>query len=290
LSSEALLRELHSQLTPGQFEIFLSVLLSEMGFSEVSVTGRSGDRGIDLQATWTELNVPGLEVELPFKVQAKRYSPSTTLTPRYVRELRGTLGPGEWGLLITTARASSGTHEEGLSDRSRVISIIDGPSLIDLCKKYRVGMKPHYVIDLSSIQEEEVTPPTVVVPEITTQQILKESLQEDFSRIGTSSIYQSQSKTVIARYSQRYDRPDINYWYGTTAKDLERVPRYRRKVYSMTSQGLDLLNCTGDSLNQIYKKLSVKFTLEANLQKVMRKDNQSLPHTQRISGSAPENV
>ncbi len=53
-----------------------------------------------------------------------------------------------------------------------------------------------------------------------------------------------------------------------------------RKVYSLTSQGLDLLNCTGDSLNQIYKKLSVKFTPEANLQKGIRKENLPLPHTQ----------
>ena len=52
-----------------------------------------------------------------------------------------------------------------------------------------------------------------------------------------------------------------------------------RKVYSMTSQGLDLLNCTGDSLNQIYRKLSVKFTLDGHLQKGMRKDNQPLPRT-----------
>ena len=52
-----------------------------------------------------------------------------------------------------------------------------------------------------------------------------------------------------------------------------------RKVYSMTSQGLDLLNCTGDSLNQIYKKLSVKFTLETNLQKGMRRKNRPFPHT-----------
>ena len=52
-----------------------------------------------------------------------------------------------------------------------------------------------------------------------------------------------------------------------------------RKVYSMTSQGLDLLNCTGDSLNQIYRKLSVKFTLDGHLQKGMRKDIQPLPRT-----------
>jgi len=63
-----------------------------------------------------------------------------------------------------------------------------------------------------------------------------------------------------------------------------------RKVYCLTSQGLDLLNYTGDSLNQIYKKLSVKFTLEEHLQKGMRKDNQPLPHNQRILVSAPENI
>lgn len=53
-----------------------------------------------------------------------------------------------------------------------------------------------------------------------------------------------------------------------------------RKVYSLTSQGLDLLNCTGDSLNQIYKKLSVKPTLEGIPQKGMSKDNQPLLRTQ----------
>ena len=63
-----------------------------------------------------------------------------------------------------------------------------------------------------------------------------------------------------------------------------------RKVYSMTSLGIDMLNCTGDSLNQIYKKLSVKFTLEEHLQKGMRKENQPLPHTQRMLGSTSESV
>ncbi len=63
-----------------------------------------------------------------------------------------------------------------------------------------------------------------------------------------------------------------------------------RKVYSLTSQGLDMLNCTGDSLNQIYKKLNVKFTPEVNLQKGMSKDNLPLPHTRRMLGSASESV
>ena len=91
MSSEGLLKELYSQLSPEQFERFLSILLNEMGFSDVTVSGRSGDKGIDLQATWTETNVPGLEVDLAFKIQAKRFRPRSALNPRYVRELRGTL-------------------------------------------------------------------------------------------------------------------------------------------------------------------------------------------------------
>ena len=42
-----------------------------------------------------------------------------------------------------------------------------------------------------------------------------------------------------------------------------------RKVYSVTNQGSDLLNHTGDSLNRIYRKLTTgfgKFTFEDYLQ------------------------
>jgi len=39
-----------------------------------------------------------------------------------------------------------------------------------------------------------------------------------------------------------------------------------RKMYSITPQGSDLLNYTRDSLNQIYRKLTDKFTLEEHLQ------------------------
>jgi len=39
-----------------------------------------------------------------------------------------------------------------------------------------------------------------------------------------------------------------------------------RKVYSITPQGSNLLNCTEDSLNLIYRKLTSKFTLERHLQ------------------------
>lgn len=221
-----MITDLYDQISAEQFENFLSILLDEMGFSDVAVTGRSGDRGIDLEATWTQKNVPGLEVDLAFKIQAKRFKPSSTLNPRYVRELRGTLASGEWGLLITTARVSSKTRQDGLNDSSRVISIIDGQSLIELCKKYGVGVKTDYHIDLSFLEEKEITPEVPEVSEKTPQAMLTETLGEDFRRLGTSPIYKSESKTVIARSSKYYTRKGVNYWYGTKAVDMDRVKKY----------------------------------------------------------------
>ena len=220
------MKDLHSQLSPGQFEIFLSRLLDEMGFSDVEVTGRVGDRGIDLKAIWTQKSVPGLEVDLFFKIQAKRYSPSTTINPRYVRELRGCIGSGEWGLLITTARASDNTRKEGLSDASRIISVIDGQGLIDLCKEFGVGIKTNYMIDLSFLDEEDATPELPEISEKTPKEMLTETLGEEFSRLGTSPIYKSETKTVIARTSKRYEQKYAGYWYGTKAVDLIRVKKY----------------------------------------------------------------
>lgn len=147
-------------------------------------------------------NVPGLEVDLAFKIQAKRLKPSSTLNPKYVRELRGTLGSGDWGLLITTAKVSSKTRQEGLSDSSRVISIVDGQSLIDLLNRYDVGVKTNYQIDLSFLEMEETPSEVPGASEITPQEMLSESLREDFRRLGTSPIYKSQSKIVIARSSK----------------------------------------------------------------------------------------
>jgi hypothetical protein len=243
LSSTSLITDLYEQISPAQFEKFLSILLDEMGFSDVAVTGRSGDRGIDLEATWTQKNVPGLEVDLAFKIQAKRLKPSSTLNPRYVRELRGTLASGEWGLLITTAKISSKTRQEGLNDSSRVISIIDGQGLIELCTKYGVGVKTNFSIDLSVLDAGEISPEVPEVSEKTPQEMLTQTLGEEFRRLGTSPIYKSESKTVIARSSKYYNRKDDNYWYGTKAVDMERVKKYgvSHFAYICSTKGVVLI-------------------------------------------------
>ena len=226
MSKNILLNDLYSQLSPDQFEKFLSKLLEEMGFSDITITGRSGDRGIDLEGTWTQKTVPGLEIDLAFKIQSKRYQPTKTINPKYVRELRGCLRSGEWGLLITTAKTSSNTRREGLSDSSRIISVYDGKDLIDLCKEFGVGIKTNYEIDLSFLKEGEITPEVTEFSDKTTQEVLSEILNEDFVRLGSSPIYKSKTKMVIARTSKTYYRKTTMYWYGTTAVDLIRVKKY----------------------------------------------------------------
>ena len=220
------MNDLYSQLSPDQFEKFLSKLLEEMGFSDILLTGRSGDRGVDLKATWTQKTVPGLEVDLAFKIQAKRHQPSKTLNPKYVRELRGCLGSGEWGLLITTAKISSNTRMDGLSDASRMISVYDGKDLIELCKEFGVGIKKKYEIDLSLLNDEEIIPEIPEISEKTTQEVLSEMLNENFVQLGTSPIYKSKTKIIIARTSRSYKQKTTNYWYGTKAIDLIRVKKY----------------------------------------------------------------
>lgn len=246
--NERLLRDLYSQLSPQEFEQFLSVLLNAMQFSDVRITGRSGDRGIDLEATWTQGNIPGLQIDLPFKIQAKRYSPTSTLSPRYVRELRGSLMAGDWGLLITTGRVTNATLQERFVDPTRMVSIIDGNKLIELCKNFEIGVKREYSVDLSAIViEEQPLPPQVAEPGARSiQEMLIETLDEQFVRIGTSSIYKSPTRTVIARISQRYDRTDSNYWYGTTPKDLERIREFRvtHFAYVFSNVGVMLIPTT----------------------------------------------
>ena len=110
------LQELHDNLSPAEFERLVHVLLEGMEFVEIRHTGKSGDEGVDLQAVWNQVQVPELDIDLHFVIQVKRFNTEITLNPRLVRELRGSLKPGEWGLLITSARVSPQTRQSGLKD------------------------------------------------------------------------------------------------------------------------------------------------------------------------------
>jgi len=65
---------------------------------------------------------------------------------------------GQRGILITTARVSTRTiEEEALKDQSRIILVIDGDRLIELCKHNKIGLIEKYDIDEDYFSKVEVT-------------------------------------------------------------------------------------------------------------------------------------
>lgn len=143
-----LLRQLYSNTSPKGFEILIKDLLESIGFDDIEVTGRTGDSGIDLTAILRKSEIPGIDTSVACIVQAKRYQPNQTLNPKIVRELRGSMLSGQRGILITTARVSPKTIEtEALKDMSRIVLVIDGERLIELCKNKHIGVLEKYTID-----------------------------------------------------------------------------------------------------------------------------------------------
>lgn len=129
-----LLTVLQTKLTPAQFERLTQRLLRESGFSEVEVTGRSGDSGIDGQG----LLKMGL---LSFKVifQCKRYQGS--VGPGEIRDFRGAMqGRAEKGLFVTTGSFTRSAREEGRRDGAPPVDLIDGDELCQLLKQLKLGV------------------------------------------------------------------------------------------------------------------------------------------------------
>jgi restriction system protein len=122
-------------LDPAAFERLAQRLLREAGFVNVTVTGRSGDGGIDGVGVY-RLSL----VSFPVYVQCKRYSGS--VGPGAVRDFRGAMeGRGEKGLLITTASFSRDAQSEATRDGARPIELIDGDRLCDLLREYGLGVE-----------------------------------------------------------------------------------------------------------------------------------------------------
>ena len=101
-------------LSPNGFERLSQRLLREAGFTQVVVTGQSGDGGIDGHGT---LQINPL---VSFKVlfQCKRYTKS--VSPSHVRDFRGAMaGRADKGIIITTGSFTAEARREASRDGER---------------------------------------------------------------------------------------------------------------------------------------------------------------------------
>lgn len=124
-------------LAPAGFERLAQRLLREAGFTQVTVTGQSGDGGIDGFGT---LQINHL---VSFKVlfQCKRYAKS--VSPSHVRDFRGAMaGRADKGIIITTGTFTTEARREATRDGVPPIELIDGDRLIDMLQSLELGLRP----------------------------------------------------------------------------------------------------------------------------------------------------
>jgi len=122
---------------PAGFERICQRLLRESGFEQVTVTGRSGDGGID--------GIGLLQVNpfVSFKVlfQCKRYQGS--VNPAQVRDFRGAMqGRADKGIIMTTGTFTTDAKKEARRDGVPPIELVDGEKLIDMFEMLELGLKP----------------------------------------------------------------------------------------------------------------------------------------------------
>jgi restriction system protein len=120
---------------PDAFERLSQRLLREAGFISATVTGRTGDGGID------GLGIYRMSlVSFPVFFQCKRYRGSVGAGA--VRDFRGAMaGRGDKGLLITTGTFTGEAKAEATRDGAPPVDLIDGRRLCDLLKEYDLGVR-----------------------------------------------------------------------------------------------------------------------------------------------------
>lgn len=127
-------------MPPDAFERLCNRLLREAGFSSLTVTGKTGDGGIDGVGVY-RMSL----VSFPVFFQAKRWKGS--VRSREVRDFRGAMqGRGDKGLLITTGSFTADAEREATRDGAPPVDLIDGQTLCDLLAEHRIGVKREQVI------------------------------------------------------------------------------------------------------------------------------------------------
>ncbi|HMS17848.1 MAG TPA: restriction endonuclease [Planctomycetota bacterium] len=133
---EAVISLLRS-LSPSGFEQFCQRLLRESGFQEVTITGRSGDEGID------GIGVLQMNPLVSFKVlfQCKKYKES--VSSPHVRNFRGAMmGRADKGIIITTGTFTTDARREAMRDGVPPIELVDREKLVDMLEALELGLKP----------------------------------------------------------------------------------------------------------------------------------------------------
>lgn len=133
---ERILSVIVEKVSPSGFERLIQRFLREKGFTQVEVTGRSGDGGIDGRGI---AKINGI---LSFHIifQCKRYKGN--VSSKEIRDFRGAMaGRTDKGLFITTGGFTRNALAEATRDGAPTIDLIDGDKLAEKLKELNLGVK-----------------------------------------------------------------------------------------------------------------------------------------------------
>lgn len=136
------LSEVLKDMNPYAFERLSQRLLRECGFTDVKVTKRSGDGGIDGTG---KLKINGI-FSFSVAFQCKRFN-GTVGAPQ-IRDFRGSLDSNiEKGVLITTGVFSQEARKEANAPGKKQIDLMDGDTFMDKLAEYQIGLKEMIIKD-----------------------------------------------------------------------------------------------------------------------------------------------
>jgi len=129
------LMELFLAMSPDAFERLIQRILRESGFTQVEVTGKTGDGGIDGKGIF---KIAGL-ISFNVLFQCKRWQNSVTASD--IRDFRGALqGRADKGLFATTGSFTRDAIKEASRDGATPIDLLDGEALTNKIKELKLGI------------------------------------------------------------------------------------------------------------------------------------------------------
>ena len=134
------------RLTPSQFEQLLGQYFEAKGFSNVEVTGRTNDGGVD-----GKFEIPFLKLHGAF--QAKRYNPGNSIGIDPVQRLNGSLGSTyHRGVFVTTSSFTRGARS-WVEEEHAPITLVDGDALVTDMIELGLGVRDVPVVEINVDEE-----------------------------------------------------------------------------------------------------------------------------------------
>jgi len=151
---------------------FLSKVLAAFGYREVEITQPTRDGGVDARAKY-RLGLAEARAVISVKHWKDR-----TVSVKDVRELQGITSEGETAIFVTTGEFSKDAETE--AKQRKIVCLINGRMLIDICKQHKIGVKLAKLPELM-----------VLDPEVTYDSSPSNGLEESDSSKGSEDVIES---------------------------------------------------------------------------------------------------